>query len=81
MKAFIKKLEKELKSKEKLILGNGTEKIFSKEEEINIKKLYLMYEFSNKVRLLENSSQYGNLQNYVESGLITVEEAKKAALM
>lgn len=81
MEAFVQKLGEKLKAKEKLVLGNGAEKMFSREEEIDIKKLYLMYEFSDKVRLLEDSPQYGSLQNYVENGLITVEEAKKAALI
>lgn len=81
MEVLVQKLVNKLKAKEKLVFGNGEEKMFSKEEELDIKKLYLMYEFSDKVRLLEDSPQYGSLQNYVENGLITVEEAKKAALM
>ncbi len=81
MDVFVEKLKQRLKENKKLILGNGIGELFSKEEEIGIKKLYLMYEFSDKVRLLEDSPQYGGLQNYVETGLLTWEEAKKAALM
>lgn len=81
MDIHIEKLENRLKDKEQFILKNGIEKLFSQEEELGIKKLYLMYEFSDKVRLIEHSPQYGSLQNYVETGLLAWEEAKKAALM
>lgn len=81
MDAFVEKLEERLKENKKLILGNGIGKLFSKEEELRIKRLYLMYEFSDKVRLLEDSPQYGSLQNYVGNGLLTPEEAQRAALM
>lgn len=81
MDAFVNKLDKKLQGEDKLILRSGTKKYFSQSEESAIKKLYLMYEFSDKVRLLEGSTQYGNLQNYVETGLLTWEEAKIAALM
>lgn len=81
MDAFVEKLEQSLKENKKLILGNGIGKLFSKEEELGIKRIYLMYEFSDKVRLLEDSPQYGSLRNYVENGLLTPEEAGRAALM
>lgn len=81
MEAFAGKLEERLKEKEKLVLGKGVENLFSHEEELYIKKLYLMYEFSDKVRLSDSSPQYGGLRNYVEAGLLTPEEAEKAALM
>lgn len=81
MDAFVEKLEQSLKENKKLILGNGIGKLFSNEEELAIKRIYLMYEFSDKVRLLEDSSQYGSLYNYVENGLLTPEEAWRAALM
>lgn len=81
MDAFVEKLEQILKENKKLVLGNGAEKIFSKEDGLGIKKIYLMYEFSDKVRLLEDSPQYGGLYNYVENGLLTQEEARRAALM
>lgn len=81
MDAFIEKLEQRLKENKKLVLGNNIENLFSREEELSIKRLYLMYEFSDKVRLLEDSPQYGSLQNYVENGLLTPEEARRAALM
>lgn len=81
MDAFVEKLEQVLKENEKLVLGNDIENLFSREEELSIKRLYLMYEFSDKVRLLEDSPRYGSLQNYVENGLLTLEEMWKAALM
>lgn len=81
MDAFVNKLNKKLQGEDKLILGNGIGGVFSPEEELGIKKLYLMYEFSDKVRLIEHSPQYGYLLNYVETGLLTWEEAEKAAMM
>lgn len=54
---------------------------FSMAEIEQLRKLYLSYEFSDKVRMLEDSPQYGDLLNYVETGLLTWEEAEKAALM
>lgn len=81
MDAFIEKLERRLKENKKLFLGSDIGKLFSNEEELGIKRIYLMYEFSDKVRLLEDSPQYGSLHNYVESGLLTQEEAWRAALM
>lgn len=81
MEAFVKKLKEKLKEKERIVLGDEREKLFSQSEESAIKKLYLMYEFSDRVRLSENSPQYGCLQNYVEMGLLTQKEAERVALM
>lgn len=81
MDAFVEKIEQSLKKNKKLVFGNGIGDLFSKEEELDIKRMYLMYEFSDKVRLLEDSPQYGSLQNYVRNGVLTPEEARRAALM
>lgn len=81
MDAFIEKLEQRLKKNEKLILGDDIGTQFTNAEALGMKRLYLMYEFSDKVRLLEDSPQYGSLKNYVENGLLTPEEARSAALI
>ncbi len=45
------------------------------EDEDKLLDLYNMYEFSNKFVVLDGCSQYGNLWNYVDSGMLTLEEA------
>ena len=45
-----------------------------------VKKLYTTYEFSDRVKLLTFSNQYGNIFNLVRNGIITLEEAIEALL-
>lgn len=65
-----------------LILKEGEHNNYFREDEMaDIKRLYFMYEFSDRIRLLEESIQYGGLSNYVKLGILTEDEAEKAALM
>jgi hypothetical protein len=43
-------------------------------------KLYNTYEFSDRVCVLSDSVQYGTLQNYVDTGMLTETEALKTLL-
>ena len=65
-----------------LILKEGEHNNYFREDEMaDVKRLYFMYEFSDRIRLLEESIQYGGLSNYVKLGILTEDEAEKAALM
>lgn len=54
--------------------------VISYEEYCNMAKLYYMYEFSDRLHMLDDNPQYGNLGNYISSGLLTEEEAFMASL-
>lgn len=43
-------------------------------------KLYNMYEFSNRVRLIRESSQYASMFHYLSTGLLTEDELIEALL-
>ncbi len=55
-------------------------KQLSEEEYNHLYKLYSMYEFSDRVQIITEESQYGSLQNYVKTGLLTEEEMFEALL-
>ena len=46
----------------------------------NIYRLYCMYEFSDNIHLLSNNKHYGTIFNYVDMGLLTLEEAIEVLL-
>lgn len=52
----------------------------SEEKETALAELYGTYEFSDRFRRLSRSALYGGLWNYVETGLLTPEEAANALL-
>jgi len=52
----------------------------SKEDEQIIVSLYRIYEFSDRFFLIDNGNHNGNLFNYVEKGLLTLEEAIEAMI-
>lgn len=52
----------------------------SEKEYNDLCKLYSMYEFSDRFQIIAGSSQYGNLQNYITTGLLTEEEMFEALL-
>ncbi|MCR5789323.1 MAG: hypothetical protein K6G83_05475 [Lachnospiraceae bacterium] len=53
----------------------------SPEQENVILNLYRMYEFTDNFHLLDaDSRNYGNLLNYMESGVLTAEEVYEALL-
>lgn len=43
-------------------------------------QLYNTYEFSDKVKCLTESKQYGNIFNFVRNGVITLDEAIEALI-
>lgn len=61
--------------------GNIDIQSISDEQYRSIEKLYYTYEFSDRIQLLTDSSQYGSLNNYVLSGLLTEEEALAALML
>lgn len=52
----------------------------SEVEEEQLVKLYLMYEFSDRFQILSYDSNFGNIFNYVKTGIMTAEEAFEAIL-
>lgn len=42
--------------------------------------VYSTYEFSDRFKVIKSSSRYGSLMNFVDSGLLTEEEAFEAIL-
>ncbi len=50
------------------------------ESAASLKRLYHTYEFSNKFRMLSASDNFGTIWNYVETGVLTAEEALAALL-
>jgi len=53
--------------------GCETKRITTEEYE-NIKDLYQMYEFSDKVQIISEDFRYGSMLNYIDNGCLTVEE-------
>ncbi len=54
--------------------------IITRNEEKEILKLFNLYEFSNNFIVLENCALYGSLWNYVNGGILTIEEAIQGLL-
>lgn len=52
----------------------------SHEEACELSQLYLTYEFSDRFALISEQEQYGTIFNYVDTGILTEEEAVKAIL-
>lgn len=66
---------------EKCILECGIDiQPISREEYHQIKNLYYLYEFSDRIHFLDIHVQYGSLDNYIAGGLLTEEEAVMALL-
>ena len=55
-------------------------KVITRDEERELLDLYHMYEFSDKFLVLENSSQYGSVFDYVEDGIISFDEAVRSLI-
>lgn len=72
-----------------LIYADGTKEEYtalssrhvSQEEPDEYIKLYRMYSFSDKIYVLDDGKQFGTLQNFVDTGILTEEEAVEALLM
>lgn len=45
-----------------------------------IKKLYNCYEFSNKIIFISNCKNFGDMTNYISTGILTIEEFTTALL-
>ncbi|MCI8959116.1 MAG: hypothetical protein HFG62_08355 [Lachnospiraceae bacterium] len=52
----------------------------TKEDHEVLYRLYRMYEFSDRLRVMETEGQYGGLENYVRLGILTREEMFEALL-
>lgn len=52
----------------------------SREEYDEIKNLYYLYEFSDRIHFLDENMQCGSLDNYIINGLLTAEEAAMTLL-
>lgn len=50
------------------------------EEAVQLKELYLLYEFSDRFELFSWEDNFGSIVNYIESGVLTWEEAFAAIL-
>lgn len=57
-----------------IIRLNENSDVFLPEEMDYIRTLYLLYEFSDKVRICGENIQFGGLHNYVTAGILTEEE-------
>lgn len=58
-----------------IISSSSNDKIFKA-----IKKLYNCYEFSNKIMYISNCQNFGEMTNYISTGLLTIEEFTSALL-
>lgn len=61
--------------------GNIDIQMISDKEYGTIEELYYMYEFSDRIHLLDADIRYGGLDNYILSGLMTEEEAVAAMVL
>lgn len=61
--------------------GNIVMRKISDKEYRSIEELYYMYEFSDRIHLLTDSTQYGSLDNYILNGILTEEEAFAALML
>lgn len=66
--------------KEYSLEGGADIQGISYEEYHDIEKMYFLYEFSDRIHILDKNPQYGNLNNCVHSGLLSEKEAWKALL-
>jgi hypothetical protein len=62
------------------ISDNDKVKKKSYEQICEILKLYRLYEFSDRLFVISEDPQYGNLFNYVENGVLSPEELVEAWL-
>ena len=46
----------------------------------SIFELYSIYDFSDRLVIMTDSKQYGSIWNYVDAGILTIEEAIDALL-
>lgn len=53
----------------------------STEELDAIRNIYFMYDFSDHFRVLSDSGQYGGLLDYVETGILTLEDVFQTVLV
>ena len=50
----------------------------TKEQETELLKVYHMYEFSDRFRVVSRDSRFGSIWNYVDAGILTEQEALEA---
>ena len=62
------------------LLADADSVWLDEENFMEIRKLYLTYEFSDKFGLLVADSNFGTILNYVKTGLLSPEEAASALL-
>lgn len=59
---------------------NGNFMRISSEEYGKIQEIYNLYECSDRLQIISGNSQYGNLLNYVKTGLLSEEQVYEALL-
>lgn len=60
--------------------GNVTRRYTGESELSELLKIYRMYEFSNRVSVFSQDEGFGGLHNFVQTGVLTAEEAITAFL-
>ena len=50
----------------------------TKEQETELLRMYRMYEFSDRFRVVSRDSRFGSIWNYVDAGILTEQEALEA---
>lgn len=71
-----------------LILSTGTISVendsqvtcrqITMEQQAELLKIYHMYEFSDRFRVVSRDSRFGSIWNYVDTGMLTEQEALEA---
>ena len=72
--AFMNKLYGRIVASDAFRLSSSRLLILPAENYSDLVSLYLIYEFSDKIKILGKAGQYGNLFNYVENGILTEDE-------
>lgn len=53
----------------------------SRKEMDEVREMYLMYDFSDRISVISDTTQYGSLFNYLENGVITTEDMMESLLV
>lgn len=59
---------------------NGQYRKITQEEYESIYEIYSMYEFSDRIQIISQNSQYASMLNYIKTGILTMEEMFEAWL-
>ncbi len=73
-------IDKDFYLKDKVCKALNNKQDYQLIEDPEVMNLYRMYEFSDKIIVFSEDSQYGSIWNYVRKGFLTAEEAIDALL-